>query len=47
MSAISGENRMLLSLHEGSLNHFKLNLDISTSERDRLNGIWDFYANKR
>ena len=47
MSAISNENRMSLSKHEGSLNHFKLNLDISTSERDRLNGIWDFYANKR
>ena len=47
MSAISNENRMSFSKHEGSLNHFKLNLDISTSERDRLNGIWDFYANKR
>ena len=47
MSAISDENRMLLSQHEGSLNHFKLNLGIFVSERDRLNGIWDFYANKR
>lgn len=42
MSAISDENRMLLSQHEGSLNHFKLNLGISVSARDRLNGIWDF-----
>ena len=47
MSAISDENRRMLSQHEGSLNHFKLNLGISASERDRLNGIWDFYANKR
>ena len=47
MSAISNENRMSLSKHEGSLNHFKLNLGISVSERDRLNGIWDFYATKR
>ena len=47
MSAISDENRMSLSQHEGSLNHFKLNLGISVSEKDRLNGIWDFYANKR
>lgn len=47
MSAISDENRMLLSQHEGSLNHFKLNLGIFVSERDWLNGIWDFYANKR
>lgn len=46
MSAISDENRMSLSQHEGSLNHFKLNLGISVSERGRLNGIWDFYANK-
>ena len=47
MSAVSNENRMSLSQHEGSLNHFKLNLGISVSERDRLNGIWDFYANKK
>ena len=46
MSAISDENRMMLSQHEGSLNHFKLNLDISALERGRLNSIWDFYANK-
>ena len=47
MSAISDENRMMFSQHEGSLNHFKLNLGILASERDRLNGIWDFYANNR
>lgn len=47
MSAISDENRMSLSQHEGSLNYFKLNLGISTSERGRLNGIWDFYASKK
>ena len=35
MSAISDENRMSLSQHEGSLNYFKLNLGISTSERKR------------
>lgn len=47
MPAISDENRIMLSQHEGSLNHFKLNLGISASERDRLNGIWNFYSNKR
>ena len=47
MSAVSNENRMSLLQYEGSLNHFKLNLGISVSERDKLNGIWDFYANKR
>ena len=47
MFAISDENRRMLSQHEGSLNHFKLNLGISELERDRLNGIWNFYANKR
>ena len=47
MSAISDGNRRMLSQHEGSLNHFKLNLGISELERDRLNGIWNFYANKR
>ena len=39
MSAINDENRMSLSQHEGSLNYFKLNLGISTSERGRLNGL--------
>ena len=47
MSAIRDGNRRMLSQHEGSLNHFKLNLGISELERDRLNSIWNFYANKR
>ena len=46
MSAVSDENRMSLAQHEGSLNHFKLNLGISVSARDRLNSIWDYYANR-
>ena len=47
MSAINDENRRTISQHEGSLNHFKLNLGISASERDRLNCIWNFYASKK
>ena len=46
MSAISDENKSALVEHQGSLNHFKLDLGISTSARDMLNGIWDYYANK-
>ena len=46
LSAISDENRISLSQYESSLNHYKLKLGISALERERLNGIWDFYANK-
>ena len=46
MSAISDENKSALVEHQGSLNHFKLDLGISTSVRSMLNGIWDYYANK-
>jgi len=45
MSAISTENSRLLERKTGSLNHFHLNLGISSSARDVLNGIWDYYAN--
>lgn len=45
MSAISEENRGLLKQKTGNLNHFRLNLGISSSVRDVLNNIWDYYAN--
>lgn len=45
MSAISTENSRLLEQKTGSLNHFHLNLGISSSARDVLNSIWDYYAN--
>lgn len=45
MSAISKENRGLLKQKTGNLNHFRLNLGISSSARDVLNNIWDYYAN--
>lgn len=45
MSAISKENGEMLRQKTGSLNHFRLNLGVSSSARNVLNGIWDYYAN--
>ncbi len=45
MSAINEKNSGLLKQEKGSLNHFRLDLGISPSERNTLNGIWDYYAN--
>ena len=45
MSAISKENGEMLKQKTGSLNHFRLNLEVSSSTRNVLNGIWDYYAN--
>lgn len=47
MSAISSENADLLAEGKGSLNHFKLNLNISGNDRNLLNDIWNYYANKK
>ena len=43
-SAISKENRFLISQAKGELSKFRLNLNISSGARNRLNQIWDFYA---
>ncbi|MCI9610664.1 MAG: hypothetical protein HFH33_01300 [Eubacterium sp.] len=45
MSAVSEENIGLLEQEKGSLNHIRLDLGISSFERNALNGIWDYYAN--
>ena len=45
MSAINDENTGLLKHKEGNLNNLHLNLGISSSARNILNGIWDYYAN--
>ncbi len=45
MSAINGENIVLLKKEKGNLNHFQLNLGISSSTRNVLNSVWDYYAN--
>ena len=47
MSAISKENGEMLRQKTGSLNHFRLNLGVSSSARNVLNGIWDYYANMK
>ncbi len=47
MSAISTENSRLLEQKTGSLNYVRLNLGISSSARNVLNGIWDYYANMK
>lgn len=47
MSAISKENVEMLKQKTDSLNHFSLNLGVSSSARNVLNGIWDYYANMK
>lgn len=45
MSAINEKNSGLLKQEKGSLNHFRLDLGISSSARNLLNSIWDYHAN--
>lgn len=45
ISAINEENIGLLIQKEGNLNNLHLDLEISSSTRNMLNGIWDYYAN--
>lgn len=47
ISAINKENIGLLKQKQGDLNNLHLNLGISSSTRNILNGIWDYYANIR
>ena len=45
MDAVSEKNSGRLKQEKGSLNQFRLDLGISPSARNTLNGIWDYYAN--
>lgn len=45
MGAVSEKNGGRLKQEKGSLNQFRLDLGISPSARNTLNGIWDYYAN--
>ena len=45
MDAVSEKNGGRLKQEKGSLNQFRLDLGISPSARNTLNGIWDYYAN--
>lgn len=46
MSAIDLGNRTLLEQQKGSLNHLKLNLNLSFSARSELNDVWNYDRNK-
>ena len=45
MGAVSEKNGGRLKQEKGSLSQFRLDLGISPSARNTLNGIWDYYAN--
>ena len=45
MDAVSEKNGGRLKQEKGSLNQFQLDLGISLSARNTLNGIWNYYAN--
>ena len=45
MDAVSEKNGGRLKQEKGSLSQFRLDLGISPSARNTLNGIWDYYAN--
>ena len=45
MDAVSEKNGGQLKQEKGSLSQFRLDLGISLSARNTLNGIWDYYAN--
>ncbi len=45
MDAINEKNSRLLKQEKGSLSNFRLDFGISSSARNALNGIWDYYAN--
>ncbi len=45
MDAVSEKNGGRLKQEKGSLSQFRLDLGISPSARNALNGIWDYYAN--
>lgn len=46
MSALGTGNSELLNNQVGNLNNVQFNLGISPQERDLLNRIWNFYANR-
>ena len=47
LSAIQPENQSLSKQHSGDWTDLRLNLNVSENDRKMLNGIWDYYANKR
>ena len=47
LSAIQTNNQKLSQQYSGDWNGLRLNLNVSDGDRKMLNGIWDYYANKR
>ena len=45
MDAVSERNSGRMKQEKGSLNQFRLDLGLSSSARNTLNGVWDYYAN--
>jgi hypothetical protein len=47
LSAIKSDNQKLSQQYSGDWKDLRLNLNVSDGDRKMLNGIWDYYANKR
>lgn len=47
LSAIQPDNQKLSQQYSGDWKDLRLNLNVSDGDRKILNGIWDYYANKR
>ena len=47
LSAIQSDNQKLSQQYLGDWKDLRLNLNVSDGDRKMLNGIWDYYANKR
>ena len=47
LSAIKSDNQKLSQQYSGDWKDLRLKLNVSDGDRKMLNGIWDYYANKR
>lgn len=47
LSALQPDNQKLSQQYSGDGKDLRLNLNVSENERKVLNGIWDYYANRR
>lgn len=47
LSAIQSDNQKLSQQYSGDWKDLRLNLNVLDGDRKMLNGIWDYYANKR
>lgn len=47
LSAVQQDNQKLSQQYSGNWKDLRLNLNVSDDDRKMLNGIWDYYANKK